>query len=347
MNCISGFRRRRGLGNPGRSILACLLFVTVYAITAEAQPSTCPGRSVLEELEGKDPQAFRRVSEAAQATVNANAVLWRIASGDKPPSYLFGTMHVTDERINALSPATKAALESARRIALEIDDVSQTRMAEAMLGAGKLMILPDGKRLDALLDADEFAKVHALMRRSGMPSEFVIRLRPWVAVMLLALSDCEKGRVANGAMPLDVRLARDAEARGVGVFGLETIERQFEAMAAVPESDQIGLLKATLKLYDRIDDLMETTVQLYLRRQLGSIWPLQLALAEKLGHPPQIFSRFEESVIVSRNLKMRDRVLQHLASGGIFIAVGALHLPGKQGLVELIREAGYTVTAIE
>jgi uncharacterized protein YbaP (TraB family) len=309
--------------------------------------TSCAGHDMLEEMRLTDQPTFQRITQAAAATENANAILWKIEQVNKPASYLFGTMHVSDERINLLPPAVKMALANSRRVALEIDDFSQERMAEAMLAAGKLMVLPEATRLDALLSEKEFAKVHDLFHRAGLPSELAVRLRPWVAVMLLSLSDCEKDRVANGALPLDARLAQFAESRGVGVFGLETVERQFQALAAVPDDDQLGVLKATLKLYDRIDDLMETTIQLYLKRQIGAIWPLQLALAERVGHSPQIFESFAQSLIISRNMKMRDRALGHLADGGIFIAVGALHLPGKQGLVELVREAGYTVTSIE
>jgi uncharacterized protein YbaP (TraB family) len=325
-------------------VLLALPFAVPRVVFAQ---SACAGHDMLEEMRVADPPTFQRITQAAAATENSNAILWKIEQQDKPASYLFGTMHVTDERINVLPSAVKTALANSRRVALEIDDFSQERMSEAMSAAGKLMLLPAATRLDALLSDEEFAKVTSLFRRTGLPSELAIRLRPWVAVMLLSLSDCEKGRVANGVLPLDARLAQFAEARGVGVFGLETVERQFQALAAVPEDDQLAILKATLKLYDRIDDLMETTIQLYLKRQIGAIWPLQLALAERLGHSPQIFESFAQNLIVARNIKMRDRALGHLAGGGIFIAVGALHLPGKQGLVELIREAGYSVTSIE
>ena len=55
----------------------------------------------------------------------------------------------------------------------------------------------------------------------------------------------------------------------------------------------------------------------------------------------------QQSLLISRNFGMRDNALAHLEQGNAFVAVGALHLPGKQGLVSLLREAGYTVTAVE
>jgi len=88
-------------------------------------------------------------------------------------------------------------------------------------------------------------------------------------------------------------------------------------------------------------------IQLYLQRELGAIWPLQMALAEKVGARADAFDAAEQSLLVARNLGMRDKALEILAEGNVFMAVGGLHLPGKQGLVALFREAGYTVTAVE
>ena len=89
--------------------------------------------------------------------------------------------------------------------------------------------------------------------------------------------------MGRGLIPLDAKLARDAESRGIKAEGLETLELQFQALASVPEADQVEMLKSGVRFYDRIDDMLETMIQLYLQRQLGAIWPLQLALAEKVG----------------------------------------------------------------
>ncbi len=107
------------------------------------------------------------------------------------------------------------------------------------------------------------------------------------------------------------------------------------------------MLKSGVRFYDRIDDVMETMIQLYLQRELGAIWPLQIALAEKVGVRANAFDAAEQSLLVARNRGMRDKALELLAEGNAFIAVGGLHLPGKHGLVALFREAGYTVTPVE
>jgi uncharacterized protein YbaP (TraB family) len=329
--------------------LAAAAFVGLAA-AAHAQVPACTGKNVLDELRAGDPPAHARVMAASAATENANAILWRIDKASAAPSYLFGTMHLTDERINALSPAVKSALAGARRLVLELDDLSPGSFMKLIAGSPQLqglMMFTDGRRLDQLLGPDDFARVSNILARSGVPAAAAGQFRPWLATMLLSVSGCEQRRVGAGLLPLDARLAEDAERRGIKALGLETLESQFRALANVPEADQVDLLRSGVRFYHRIDDLIETMVQLYLQRQLGAIWPLQLALAEKVGVPATAFDSAERSLLVTRNLGMRDKALQHLADGNAFIAVGALHLPGRQGLVALLREAGYTLTAVE
>jgi uncharacterized protein YbaP (TraB family) len=107
------------------------------------------------------------------------------------------------------------------------------------------------------------------------------------------------------------------------------------------------MLKMSLKFYDRSEDLMETMVRRYLSRDIGVIWPFQMELARGAGFSPEAFKTFEEQMVSVRNRRMRDAAVPLLREGGTFVAVGALHLPGKLGLVELFRDAGFTVTAID
>lgn len=317
---------------------------------AHAQAPACTGKNLLDELQATDAAAHTRVMEAAGATENATAILWKVEKPGVPPSYLFGTMHLTDERINNLSPAVTAALANSLRLVLELDDLSPGGFAKLLAGSpqlGSLMMFTDGRRLERMLPPDDFAKLRSVLVGAGVPEPATGMFRPWLATVLLAVSECEQRRVASGLLSLDANLAQQIKRRGSKPLGLETVEGQFRALASVPEGDQVEMLKAGIRFYHRVDDMIETMVQLYLRRQIGAIWPLQLALSEKVGVAPKVFDSAERAMLSVRNLGMRDKSLPILAEGDAFIGVGALHLPGKQGLVTLFRDAGYTVTAVE
>jgi uncharacterized protein YbaP (TraB family) len=313
----------------------------------DAQPNTCIGKDLLSELALSDRPLFDKLLQEAKTTENGNALLWKVEKPGKPPSHLFGTVHLTDERVNKLSEKTRQALTASTNVLLEAADVSPAATASALTAAAKSAMFTDGRTLEQLLTAEEFHRVSKVVDRAGIPTALARVYRPWIVTMLIAASDCERRNVQRGANVLDMEIAEEAKALGKPVAGLETIEQQLAALSAVPDDQQIGMLRANLALADRTDDLMETMVNLYLNRRMGAAWDLQLALAEKAGVGADAFEGFKQTLIIERNKTMRDAALPYLANGGAFIAVGALHLPEKTGLVALLREAGYQVTPIE
>jgi uncharacterized protein YbaP (TraB family) len=119
------------------------------------------------------------------------------------------------------------------------------------------------------------------------------------------------------------------------------------ALAGMPEAIQVYLLKTSLAVIDTIMDQWETVHALYLARDLGAVWPFGVRLVQKAGFDTAPFAEVAREIIDKRNFTMRDTALPLLKQGNAFIAVGAVHLVGKDGLVELFRAAGYTVTMVE
>lgn len=327
------------------TLLPFLLLAVPRAAAQDAAPS-CKGRDLLAELATTDPALHARVLAEAKATENANAVLWKVESKAGKVSHLFGTVHVTDERVAKLPPAAVAAINASGKLALEIDDFDPAAMALAFARLGNLLLYSSGETLKSRLEPAELELVKRALGRVGFPGEMAVVARPWLVTLLMALPECELKRTASGLTALDLRLHKEARRRGTRTVGLETVDDQLKAMAAVPEADQLVVLRTGLKMIDRIDDMFETVILRYLERNLGVIMPLQIALGEKFGFPRSAHAAFEREVVIKRNRRMRDAALPHLEEGGVFIGVGALHLPGREGLVALLREAGYTVTPI-
>jgi uncharacterized protein YbaP (TraB family) len=308
---------------------------------------TCRGIDMLAETAAKDPQTYTRIMAEAAGIKNAGAILWKVEKQGRPASYLFGTVHLTDDRVTALSPAVKAGLNDSKIVALEVSDLSENATASVIAQSAPLVMFTDGRRLDNLLSTTEYDAVKSIIGRSGMPVDLAAVFKPWIVSMILSVSDCERDKVQKGARVLDMKIAEMGKARGLEVVGLETIPAQIEALAAVPEQQQLDMLRASLKFADRTNDMMETLVQLYLNRKITAAMPFQIALAREAGVTDQAFVGFQEKLLVERNVKMLDVAAPLLDQGGVFVAVGALHLPGDQGLVALLRDGGYTVSPIE
>ncbi|MEO1281485.1 MAG: TraB/GumN family protein [Pseudomonadota bacterium] len=309
--------------------------------------NNCKGRDLLSWLESADPEAAARVRPTDSEARNDGAVLHEIAKEGLAPSYLFGTVHLTDPRVTKLSPATIAALKKSKILALEVAELSPNATANAVSNSMDLVLFDDGQTLDALLSEDEFAIVVDRMKDSDTPQHLARLFKPWVVSMIMAVSKCERKKIAKGGLVLDMKLGELARKSSIPVVGLETIKSQLEASSQVPLDQQLQLLRASIAYAERADDLMETVLQLYLKRQLSFAVPLQVVLAEKAGIDGTILRSFRRDLIERRNAIMSQRAEKLLEDGGAFIAVGALHLPGRNGLVAKFKRAGYTVSAIE
>jgi uncharacterized protein YbaP (TraB family) len=336
------------------SILAVLSVALLAPTIAHAAPKSaatppaCAGRDLLATMKQSDPEGYAKIRAAADAVPNARSLLWRIERKGLAPSYLFGTIHSTDPRVTKLPPAVQAAFNSANTVALEYIESDKSNGTEAL---AKLIAAKgayeDGNGLTDLLTTAEMAALRKTLAADGLPADGAQALRPWLAAFMLMLPSCEKSRVAAGVAFLDLRIERAATAQGKRVVGLETLAQQIDAIANMAEPAQLSMLKATVATIALRDDALEALHLAYLARDLATALPLSKRLIERAGYDPSSLDVFEQEIAIKRNYGMRDASLPLLEKGGVFIAVGGLHLLGKEGLVELFRAEGYTVTPAE
>lgn len=330
------------------NLLFFLSFVLVLGLatrTARAEEVACTGKDMLAALQQDDPALLTSIAAEADKTENGRGLLWKVEKGGAAPSYLFGTMHVTDPRVTSLPPAAQAAYDAAGTVVIETTDVlDQAKMMAAMMQQPELTMFTDGTTLSSLIPADEVDDVNKALEARGIPPYSVSKMKPWIISTMVALPACEMKRKADGVPVLDVKLGQDAQAKGKKLEGLETAAEQLEAMASLPMALHIQGLVDTLKLSDRMDDVIETMVVLYTRGDTGMFWPLFRAVLPSGGDDASGYAAFEQTMVTARNKTMAERAEPMLAAGNAFIAVGAMHLPGPDGLVSLLRKDGFTVT---
>ena len=328
------------------SFLAVLLLA---ASKADAQEIVCTGENLVATMQRDDPAAYAKLEAEAAANVNSEARLWKIEKDGLKPSYLFGTMHLTDPRVIDLTPEAKTAFDSAGTVVIESTDIlDEKKAAMTMLSQPGMIMFTDQTTLTSLLSKDEAEKLNKGLTARGIPLVTVNKMRPWMISAMIVLPACEQQRKKAGAPFLDIKLARDAEAAGKKIDGLETIAEQLDAMNSVPMDLQMKSLVETVALGGNMDDVMETMIALYAEGRAGLVMPFLKSLsAEGMSSMDEkSYGDFEEVMINARNKVMAERAGKILAEGNAFIAVGALHLPGDKGLVELFRKSGHTLTAL-
>ncbi|MHA6642418.1 TraB/GumN family protein [Mesorhizobium sp. A623] len=328
--------------------LSFLVFLLLATGKAHADTPVCTGIDLTADLQKTDPAAYKKVESEAAATPNGKGLLWKLEKPGEKPSFLFGTMHMTDPRVVTLPAAAQKAFDAADTVIIETTEVlDQTKLMAAMLKEPDLMMFTDNTTLTSLLSPADAATMNKELDARGIPPLSVAKMKPWMLSAMVALPACEMARKAGGAPVLDIKLAEEAKAAGKSVEGLETVADQLRAMASLPIAFHMKGLVDTLKLGDKMDDINETMIALYQRGEIGMIWPLFRALLPEEGDDQAGYAAFEEAMVTGRNKVMAEHAAPILAKGNAFMAVGALHLPGAEGLVEDFRKAGYTVTAVE
>jgi uncharacterized protein len=256
-------------------------------------------------------------------------------------------MHLSDPRVIALPAPAEAAFETAGQLVVETTEIAdEAGVAAAVLARPDLTLLPADTRITDLVDEPERAGLEAALTEAGTPAAAVGTLQPWFVTAGLVVPPCELARQAAGETVLDLALLERAEAGGKTVHGLETAVEQLEAIASMPLDLQADNLVATLAIRDRLPDIFATMIDLYGEGRIGAITPTVEHLAPSGSSDAAslaVTAGFEDRVVTRRNHVMAERMAPMLDQGGAFVAVGALHLPGEEGIVELLRAEGREV----
>lgn len=334
------------------NLLFALCFLAVLLLAAgraHAEESDCGGTDLVEELAAKDPFLLKRLRQEAADVPNGGGLLWRVEGNDgTAPSYLFGTMHVTDPRVLQMSEHARKALQNSQAVVIETTDILDPSQMLALLSTSpELLMFPPEENLTDHLSSDERELVQAALAERGVPLQSVVKMKPWMLVSLVSLPNCELRRKEAGALVLDAKIAEEARQGGKRLIGLETAKEQLTAISSLPMTLHIEALVGVLELGDRVDDMIETLIALYLEGQTGMFQPVLQDVLMEDAQGKEGYVAFEERMIVMRNKVMAQRAAPLLDEGGAFIAVGAMHLPGEGGLVSLLRKAGYHVNRVD
>lgn len=264
-------------------------------------------------------------------------LLWRIEG--EHPSYLFGTIHIADRRVTTLGPEVEAALDSTGALFTELP------FDQMNLGAltGRMM-LPRGETLEGVLPKALYDRAARALRSRGMELAAFKRFQPWALTMILGTLDFMKQMKGEA---LDMQLYDEALVLGKATGGLETIDEQIDVFAGFDREDQFALLAHALEGVERGDDSSEDLLDAYLS---GDTESLEASLADELAPDDPLLRKFGNALLDDRNARMAERIdalLKEHPDRGTFVAVGAAHMPGEHGLVELLRARGWRVARVK
>ncbi len=274
----------------------------------------------------------------AQTNKDNNTLLWKISgNGISKPSYLFGTVHMICKDDAYLSKNLINAIEKADRVYLELDMDNLIEMVGAMMK----MKMNNDTTLADLLTPEEYqlAKKYFEAHVTMLPFSVLETYKPMVASSLLM----ESSIACEAQVAMEQLVMEEAKKNGKRIDGLETMAYQMSIFDSIPYKVQAKELLKSISSDDKESDgdkEFKELMKAYKDQDLKK-------LGEMITKKDEGMMQYEDLLLTNRNRNWVEKLKTLLQDKALVIAVGAGHLPGDKGLINLLRKEGYTVTPVE
>ena len=284
--------------------------------------------------------AFRLLLLAAvfalvgESRAQEKSFLWQLQSG-KGKIYILGSIHFLKRENYPLNPTIEKAFDSTKKLMLEIDlkSADSGTVQRLMLEKG---LHRDGKTLQENISAETYSLAAKRAQELGIDIGALSPLKPWVVALTMTSLQLQRlGFDPNSGV--DRYLAGRATKAGKPMAGLETAAFQIGLMDQLSASDQESMLRHSLKEMDLLDKGLDQIVRSW---AAGDVPALEDLLLNAMREYPAV----HQKIIVDRNRRWLPEIERMIEQGeSTLVVVGAAHLVGKEGVIELLKARGYTL----
>lgn len=284
--------------------------------------------------------AFAQAEPQPEA-IEADPALW-VLSDEDSTVYLFGTVHILPPELDWHTEEIRTAFAEAGTLYLEADVLSPEAQAQMQAMIPQLGLLPAGQQLTTMMSEEALAHLDQIAARLGAPAQAIRAaidpLQPWLASLQIAVAQMQ----AAGYDPQSgVEQVLNAEAQAAGMaFGyFETAEEQLGFLSSLPLETQLADFETGLEQAVENPDMLDDLVAAW---AAGDMDALDAIMNSEMR---EASADLYALLIVQRNRNWIPLIVEILdGEGTAFVAVGAAHMPGEAGVINLLREQGHTVT---
>jgi len=258
-------------------------------------------------------------------------LLYKIEGNNlQKPSYIYGTIHIMPKKDFVISDSIKSAFKTCNELVMEVDLNMDLKTQLEIL---ELTMLPDGKTIADITTKENSERIRnfCLDSINWKESKYnkTSRFQPFFLSSLITQELIGKSK------SYEIEFKKLAKKNKMSMSGLETIQFQMNLLSEVSNEEQIKMLLLGLTTDNsEFNKLLEN----YLKKDIN-----QLVTLMNTDLSPEFYS----DLIVKRNQKWIPIITELIQKKSTFIAVGAAHLPGKEGVLNLLQEAGYKITPID
>jgi uncharacterized protein len=276
---------------------------------------------------------FAHAQENETNPIAEEGVFWKITyPNSKQSSYIFGTIHLIDKEKYNLPKSVSKQLEKADLLVMEIADLDDQRMAMEML------MLKSGRMTDILNPAQKDSLYHYIEQRFGLDStNFEKTMGKFKPIFFLQLPYTS---LVISSESYDVNINHLAMEKGIPIHGLETMQEQLSFFDDLSDELKAEMVMQVVRDTSDLKKEWNKFQTLYLNQQLSDMSSFDSGNIDGMAF-------YDKTLLSGRNEKWMHYLSTELKDKSVFIAVGAGHLAGQKGLLNLFKEAGYTVTRVQ
>lgn len=272
---------------------------------------------------------------------------WRAQKGGQN-IHVIGTVHLDDSRIDAITQRLAPLITAADLVFLEANEAEETKLKEAVATRPDVMFIREGPTLLEQMGKEDWAKLAKAAEARGIPAFVAAKFQPWYLSLMLGMPPCVLSQMAQGIHGLDHRVRDVATSAGVPVLALEPWDTLFSIFGQDPMEEQIEMLKIGITSVETAENAVATLMAQYFDQDHGAVMDTsRVALRDTLDMDraefDAVFDDMLDSLLTQRNLKWMT-VLDKTRADNIVVAVGAGHLSGENGVLNLLAQRGYTLT---
>jgi uncharacterized protein YbaP (TraB family) len=260
-----------------------------------------------------------------------SSLLWKVAGNGIQPSYIFGTFHLIPKADFIFKDKVEKAIKDSDITVLELD-MDDPQM---MSGMQTLMQLEDNKKLSAYMDEKEYEIIDTYLKeKMGIGMAAVNSFKPFAVSSMITISMMGKETVSYEA-----EIIKRTKAAQKEILGLETPEFQMGVFDVQPYDEQIDQVIEYLVDIEKVENMFDDMIAKYKKEDIQGLY-------NSMNGTFEMDPALQKALLDDRNIKWIDQIGEMSKDQKVFYGVGAGHLGGDQGLINLLRKAGYTVTPI-
>lgn len=271
-------------------------------------------------------------ASSARCWAQEKNFLWK-ASGEKNSVYILGSIHLLKRENATLKPVVQEVFSKSRRLVLEIDLVNEgpAKFQQLLMQKG---VNVDGKLLPQQLSPETYELTAQRAADLGVDLKLLASFKPWVVALTMVVMELQKlGYDPNSG--IDHQLAQRAKQANKPVSGLETAEFQIDIFSRLSPPEQDMFLRRSLLEMDQLEKSVDDMVDAWNR---GDVERGEKLFLESMRDYPELKTK----LIDERNRSWIPQIEQFLKQDeDILVVVGAAHLVGKEGVIELLSARGY------